>query len=40
MANSGYTKRGSIDEPLTSLWTGLELAVLQLTIFVFIFKTD
>jgi hypothetical protein len=37
---SGNTKRGSITVPLTSCLTGLESAVRQLTIFVFIFKTD
>jgi len=31
---------GDITVPLTSYLTGLELAVWQLTIFVFIFKTD
>ncbi len=36
----GNTKRGSITVPLTSCWTGLESAVWQLTIFVFICKTD
>jgi hypothetical protein len=33
----GNTKGGSIIVPLTSCLTGLELAVWQLTIFVFIF---
>jgi hypothetical protein len=37
---SGNTKGGSITILLTSCLTGLELAVLQLTIFVFICKTD
>ncbi len=34
------TKGGSITVPLTSCLTGLELAVWQLTIIVFIWKTD
>ena len=37
---SGNTKGGSITVPLTSCFTGLESAVWQLTIFVFICKTD
>jgi hypothetical protein len=37
---SGNTKGGSITVPLTSCLTGLELVVGQLTIFVFICKTD
>ncbi len=37
---SGNTKGGRITVPLTSCWTGLESAVWQLTIFVFIRKTD
>jgi len=36
----GNTKGGSIPVPLTSCLTGLELAVKQLTIFIFICKTD
>jgi hypothetical protein len=36
----GNTKGGSITVPFTSCLTGLESAVWQLTIFVFIFKTD
>jgi hypothetical protein len=36
----GNTKGGSITVPLTSCLTGLESAVWQLTIFVFICKTD
>ncbi len=36
----GNTKGGSISVLLTSYLTGLESAVLELTIFVFIFKTD
>ena len=36
----GILKGGSITLPLTSCLTGLELAVWQLTIFVFICKTD
>ncbi len=36
----GNTKAGSITVPLTSCLTGLESAVWQLTIFVFICKTD
>ncbi len=36
----GNTKWGCITVPLTSCLTGLELAVWQLTIFVFICKTD
>jgi hypothetical protein len=36
----GNTKGGSITVPLTSSLSGLESAVLQLTIFVFIYKTD
>ncbi len=39
-AKSGNTKGGSITVPLTSCLTGLESAVWQLTIFVFIFETD
>jgi len=39
-AESGNTKVGSITVPLTSCLTGLESAVWQLTIFVFICKTD
>jgi hypothetical protein len=35
-----YTKGGSITIPLTSCLTDLESAVLQLTFFVFICKTD
>jgi len=38
--NPGNTKGGSITVLLTSCLTGLESAVLQLTIFVFICKTD
>jgi hypothetical protein len=37
---SGNTKEGSINVLLTSSLTGLESAVGQLTIFVFICKTD
>jgi hypothetical protein len=37
---TGNTKGGSITVPLTSCLTGLESAVWQLTIFVFICKTD
>ncbi len=37
---SGNTKGGSITVQLTSCLTGLESAVWQLTIFVFIYKTD
>ncbi len=37
---AGDTERGSITVPLTSCLTGLKSAVLQLTIFVFISKTD
>ncbi len=37
---TGNTKGGSITVPLTCCLTGLESAVLQLTIFVFICKTD
>jgi hypothetical protein len=37
---AGNTKGGSITVPLTSCLTGLEPAVWQLTIFVFIPKTD
>ncbi len=37
---SGNTKGGSITVPLTSCLTGLESAVRQLTIFIFICKTD
>ncbi len=37
---SGNTKGGSITVQLTSCLTGLESAILQLTIFVFICKTD
>jgi hypothetical protein len=40
IANAGNTKGGSITVLLTSCLTGLELAVRQLTIFVFICKTD
>jgi hypothetical protein len=36
----GNTKGGSITVPLTSCLTGLESALWQLTIFVFICKTD
>jgi hypothetical protein len=38
--STGNTKRGSITVLLTSCLTGLESAVCQLTIVVFIFKTD
>ncbi len=38
--NTGNTKGGSIPLPLTFCLTGLESAVWQLTIFVFIWKTD
>ncbi len=37
---AGNTKGGSITVQLTSCLTGLESAVWQLTIFVFIYKTD
>jgi hypothetical protein len=37
---AGNTKGGSITVPLTSCLAGLESAVWQLTIFVFICKTD
>ncbi len=37
---SGNTKGESINVPLTSCLTSLESAVWQLTIFVFIYKTD
>ncbi len=37
---AGKTKGGSIIVPLTSCLTGLESAVCQLTIFIFICKTD
>ncbi len=37
---AGNAKGGSIIVLLTTCLTGLELAVWQLTIFVFIFKTD
>jgi hypothetical protein len=40
MLPTGNTKGGSITGPLTSCLTGLESVVRQLTIFVFIFKTD
>ncbi len=40
ITRTGNTKRGSIAVPLTSGLTGLESAVWQLTIFVFICKTD
>jgi hypothetical protein len=40
MAKPGNTRGGSITVPLTSCLTGLESAVRQLTIFIFIFKTD
>jgi hypothetical protein len=40
MHKPGNTKRGSITVSLTSCLTGLESAVSQLTIFVFICKTD
>ncbi len=36
----GITNGGSTTVPLTSCLTGLESAVWQLTIFVFIYKTD
>ncbi len=36
----GNTKGGCITVPLTSCLTGLELAICQLKIFVFICKTD
>jgi hypothetical protein len=39
-AAAGNTKGGSIIVPLTSCLTGLESAVWQLTIFIFICKTD
>jgi hypothetical protein len=38
--SAGNTKGGSITVPLTSYMTSLESAVWQLTIFVFICKTD
>jgi len=38
--DSGNTKEGSITVPLTFCLTGLESAVWQLAIFVFICKTD
>jgi hypothetical protein len=38
--DQGILKGGSITVPLTSCLTGLESAVGQLTIFVFICKTD
>jgi hypothetical protein len=38
--DAGNTKEGSITMPFTSCLTGLESAVRQLTIFVFIGKTD
>ncbi len=38
--SQGILKGGSITVPLTSCLTGSELAVWQLTIFYFIFKTD
>jgi len=37
---AGNTKGGSITVPLASCLTGLDSAVWQLTIFVFICKTD
>jgi len=40
MEEAGNTKGESITVPLTSCLTGLESAVSQLTIFVFICKTD
>ncbi len=40
MNQPGNTKGGSMTVPLTSCLNGLELAVWQLTIFVFICKTD
>ncbi len=40
LARPGNTKGGSITLPLTSCLTGLESAVRQQTIFVFICKTD
>jgi hypothetical protein len=40
IVQSGNTKEGSIIVPLTSFLTSLELVVGQLTIFVFICKTD
>jgi hypothetical protein len=40
LPGQGILKGGSITVPLTSCWTGSELAVGQLTIFVFICKTD
>jgi hypothetical protein len=40
MLAPGNTKGGSITVPLTSCLTGLKSPVLQLTIFVFICKTD
>jgi len=40
IVNPGNTKGGSITVPLTSCLTGLESAVWQLTIFVFICKTE
>ncbi len=39
-AGPGNTNGGSITLPLTSCLTGLEPAIKQLTIFVFIHKTD
>jgi hypothetical protein len=38
--SAGNTKGGSITVPLTSCLTGLESAIRQLTMFVFICKTD
>jgi hypothetical protein len=40
LPQSGNTKGGSITVPLTSCLTGLESAVWQVTIFVFVCKTD
>ncbi len=40
MVRPGNTKGGSITVPLTFCLTGMELAVRQLTIFVFLCKTD
>jgi hypothetical protein len=40
LSQAGNTEGGSITVLLTSCLTGLELAVWQLTIFVFICKTD
>ncbi len=40
LLEAGNTKGGSITVPLTSCLTGLQPAVWQLTIFVFIWKTD